>query len=375
MRAREGRTELEVPERSTDGVGDAVFFNPNQELNRDVTVAVLRALDDGHGPDLRGRSYLDATAATGVRGVRAAAAGYDATLCDRDPEAVSLCEANLARNDLPGTVVHRDANAYMHESSHEVVDVDPFGTPVPFADAAVRCARSMLALTATDTAPLCGAHEASGTRSYSAVPQNTEYHPEMGLRVLLGALVRTAARYDVAATPVLSHATSHYVRTYLDLSRRASDANDALESLGYVHHCFSCLHRESRAGLIARPPAECPACGANVRTAGPLWLGQSHDDAFVGEVRDRLTNELGTEERSRDLLTTLDAELDTPTHYDQHRLCRQWGRSARAMDEFLDRLREAGFAASRTHFGGTTFETDASVGEIETATDPASDPG
>ena len=371
MHVSEGGLPVRVPEQPDAGVGEGIFFNPDQELNRDLTVAVLRTARDRDGRE----SYLDAHAATGIRGVRAANEGYDATLCDRDPDATELCEANLDRNDLDATVKTRNANPLLYEQRFDVVDLDPFGTPIPFADAAFRGARHLVCVTATDTAPLCGAHEASGTRSYSAVPQNTEYHPEMGLRVLLGALVRTAARYGVAATPVLSHATSHYVRTYLDLSRRASDANDALESLGYVHHCFSCLHRESQAGLIARPPAECPACGSNVRTAGPLWLGQSHDDAFVGEVRDRLTNELGTEERSRDLLTTLDAELDTPTHYDQHHLCRQWGRSASAMDEFLDRLREAGFAASRTHFGGTTFETDASVGEIETATDPASDPG
>jgi tRNA (guanine26-N2/guanine27-N2)-dimethyltransferase len=37
------------------------------------------------------------------------------------------------------------------------------------------------------------------------------------------------------------------------------------------------------------------------------------------------------------------------------------------MAEFLDRLRDAGFAASRTHYGGTTFKTDADVTEIEAA--------
>ena len=98
-----------------------------------------------------------------------------------------------------------------------------------------------------------------------------------------------------------------------------------------------------------------------------------HNGGFISEVRDRLTDELGTADRARDLLATLDAELDSPTHYDQHRLCRQWGRSARAMDEFLGRLREAGFAASRTHYGGTTFKTDATAAEIETATEPNDD--
>ena len=366
MYVSEGGIELDVPEQPEAGVGEGVFFNPVQELNRDLTVGVLRA----DGRDRKIESYLDATAASGVRGVRAATEGFDVTCCDIDPDAVALCRENLSRNGLAGTVVERNANALMHEARFDVVDIDPFGTPMAFADAAVRSARSLLCVTATDTAPLCGAHEASGIRSYSAVPQNTEYHAEMGLRVLLGALVRTAARHDVAALPILSHATSHYVRTYLDFTRRASAANDALEELGYVHHCFSCLHRKSESGLIAHPPEDCPACGSRVRTAGPLWLGGVNDAAFVADVRAELTDEMGSRGRAEALLDTLEGELETPTHYDQHRLCRAWSCSANAMDDFLDDLRAAGFAASRAHYDGTAFKTNASVAEIRAAAAP-----
>jgi tRNA (guanine26-N2/guanine27-N2)-dimethyltransferase len=38
------------------------------------------------------------------------------------------------------------------------------------------------------------------------------------------------------------------------------------------------------------------------------------------------------------------------------------------MDDFLDALRAAGHAASRTHYGGTTFKTDADVAAIRQAT-------
>jgi tRNA (guanine26-N2/guanine27-N2)-dimethyltransferase len=38
------------------------------------------------------------------------------------------------------------------------------------------------------------------------------------------------------------------------------------------------------------------------------------------------------------------------------------------MDDFLTDLRAVGHGASRTHYGGTTFKTTASVGEIRTAT-------
>ncbi len=366
MRVDEGNVVVEVPEQDGDSVGDDVFFNPVQELNRDVTVATLRAYSDR---EERAETYLDATAASGIRGVRAAAEGWDVTCADIDDEAVALCEENLARNDLSGSTVHRDANPLLHEDYFDIVDIDPFGTPIPFIDAACQGTRNLLCVTATDTAPLCGAHFESGVRSYSAIPRNTEYHAEMGVRILLSALARTAARYDVAATPILTHATKHYVRTYLELDRGATVANEAIDQLGYIHHCEHCLRRETESGLIANPPERCPNCDHGIQTAGPVWLGPTVDDEFVESVREAVTPEMGTAEQATDLLETLEAELPESTHYDQHRLCKRWGRGASAMDDFLAKLRAAGFAASRAHYGGTTFKTTASVAEMQSATD------
>ncbi|PSQ27758.1 tRNA (guanine(10)-N(2))-dimethyltransferase [Halobacteriales archaeon QS_9_68_17] len=367
MHVREGGVEIEVPEQESEGIDDAVFFNPVQELNRDLTVAVLRAFAER---EPRAERYLDAMAASGVRGVRAAAEGWDVTLCDVDGDAVDLCERNLAANGLEGEVVQQGANALMHDDVFDVVDVDPFGTPMPFVDAAVANTRDMVCVTATDTAPLCGAHFDSGVRKYSAVPRNTDYHAEMGMRVLVGALARTAARYDTGIVPVLSHATNHYARTYLELEHRATDANEAVDELGHVYHCEECLYRETERGLIADPLDDCPHCGSErVTTAGPLWLGPLRERAFVGSVRDAVTHDMGTAGEARDLLDTLEAELDEPTHYDQHRLCKEWTRPAAAMDAFLGRLRDAGYEASRAHYGGTTFKTDADVEAIRRATE------
>ena len=364
MLVGEGNVEIEVPEQG-DGVSDAVFFNPVQELNRDLTIAVLRAYQDR---EPRAKTYLDAMAASGIRGVRAASQGWEVTCCDVDEASLALSRKNFERNGIAGETVHRDVNALLHEEYFDVVDIDPFGTPIPFADAAFQGTRNLLCVTATDTAPLCGAHFESGVRSYSAVPQNTEYHAEMGVRILLSALARTGARYDIAVNPLITHATNHYVRTYLELDRGARVADEVINSLGYVHHCRSCLHREAETGLIAHPPTECPNCAGDLVTAGPLWLEATSDREFLQTVEKSLSAEMDTLDRAEKLLGRLGDEIEVPTHYDQHELCEQWGEPAPAMDEFLQSLRDGGYPASRTHYGGTTFKTPASVREIEAAT-------
>jgi tRNA (guanine26-N2/guanine27-N2)-dimethyltransferase len=371
MEVTEGRVTVEAPEQPDAGRGKDVFFNERMELNRDVTVATLRAFRER---EPRAEGYLDATAATGVRGVRAARDGWEVTLVDRDPDATAFCRRNLDRNDLDGRVETRDTNAYLHESGGvDIVDLDPFGTPIPFADAAFANARDLVCVTATDTAPLCGAHLDSGIRSYSAVPRNTEYHPEMGLRVLLSALARTAARYDVGVTPLLSHVSDHYVRTYLELEHGATPANTAIEELGYVHHCPECRWREAERGLIANPPPTCPHCSSDQRlSAGPLWIGPAHDATFVMATREAIDDSMGTADRARRLLDRIADELHVPTHYDQHVLSDIWDVPATPMDEFIETLQTAGYATSRTHYGGTTFKTEASRSTIEEVAPPES---
>ena len=374
MRVTEGGVELEVPGEQTEGVEESVFYNPRQELNRDLTIATLRAFRD-RKPSAR--RYLDAMTASGVRGLRAAVDGWDVTCCDREPDAVALARSNLERAGFDlghdAEVVHRNASALMHDAVFDAIDLDPYGTPMPFADAAFARCRHLVCVTATDTAPLCGAHFKSGMRSYGAVPRNTEYHTEMGIRTLLSALARSAARFDVGVTPLLSYTKSHYVRTFLELDRKPTAADATLEELGFLVHCEDCLYREHAFGLapssnLARQ--RCPNCeGERLLVAGPLWLGQMQDRAFVADVRDRIPDAFETADEGRALLSTLEGELETPTHYDQHKLCKAWGLSANAMADFLADLEAAGFRTSPAHYGGTAFKTDADVGEILEATE------
>ncbi|EMA69965.1 tRNA (guanine(26)-N(2))-dimethyltransferase [Halorubrum distributum] len=369
MDIEEGGLTVSVPEArdgASEGTGGGVFFNPTQELNRDVTVATLRAYRDR---EPRAASYLDAMAASGIRGVRAAAEGYDVTCADVDDEAVELAAANLDANGLDGEAVHRDVNALLYdEGPFDVVDLDPYGTPIPFADAAFANGRNLVCVTATDTAPLCGAHLNSGIRKYGAVPRNTDYHPEMGLRTLISALVRTAARYDKAATPILSHVSRHYARTYLELESGARAADDCLDGVGHVDHCEDCLWRAATRGHIADPVDACPECGSDrVLTAGPIWLGPVAEPDFARAVRRKVTDDMGEAKRARKLLGTVARELDTPTHYDQHRLYKEWGEPAIGMEEFVERLRGAGHEASRAHYRGTAVKSTASIPEMREA--------
>ena len=226
--------------------------------------------------------YLDAMGATGVRGLRVAnECNIPVTINDRDPQGIALITHNANHANLPVEIVQRDASALLSERSFDAVDLDPFGTPAMYIDAAVRGTRRFLFITATDTAPLCGAHLKAGKRRYFAQPMNTEYHGEVGLRILLGFVVRETVKYDRGVEPLFCFAHEHFVRLHLRLLRGANAADDTMKRIGYILQCKTCQYRTEQQGMFPEIVC-CPHCKEKLTPIGPLWLGSiQHEETLV----------------------------------------------------------------------------------------------
>jgi tRNA (guanine26-N2/guanine27-N2)-dimethyltransferase len=139
-------------------------------------------------------------------------------LSDISAEAVRLTRFNIASNKLAEIVsaVHEDANLLLSRHAaprkrFDFIDIDPFGPPVPYLDSAVRALRDggMLAMTATDMAPLCGVHPKACIRKYGGKPLRTEYCHELAVRLLVGCLVMTAAKHAIGVKVAFSHSKDH----------------------------------------------------------------------------------------------------------------------------------------------------------------------
>ena len=338
---------------------EGAFYNPKMLLNRDINVAMAGILDLS--------DYLDALSASGVRGLRVAqeAGVQRVTLNDVSSQACQLIEKNLRRNGLIGTVTCCNANVLLHEQHFQAVDLDPFGSPSAYLSAASRSALSYLFVTATDTAPLCGAHLNSGIRKYMARPLCTDYHREMGARILLGLAARELARLDKAMQPMLTHVTDHYVRTYLRIIRGAKEADRCLEELGYVEHCPSCGSFVLRDEPL--PGGLCRHCSARTALAGPLWLGRIQER----QVIEKALSWKGLSRRAIKILGICAREIDAPMYYDHHSICERLHITPGKIDDAIKRLQENGHSASRTHFSGLGIKTDAIMPEVEAAIRPA----
>jgi tRNA (guanine26-N2/guanine27-N2)-dimethyltransferase len=372
----EGKVQVLVPNLKAYGVTPSdyapskapVFYNPVMEFNRDLSVLALQTYQRMVNHEV---SVCEPLASQGIRGIRYAAEVDGASrvlLSDISTKACELAQHNIELNHLETkvTLKHSDANRTLSNNASpkkrfDIIDIDPFGTPAPYLDSALRALKNkgLLAATATDLAPLCGVHAKACIRKYGGKPLRTEYCHELAVRLLCGAVAATAAKHDIGVKMLFSHSSDHYIRTYTQIGYGAKKADESLKSVGYIFHCFNCMHREIAHNPFSGPT--CPECGARMDWAGPLWTGAIAEEAFVEQM---LTENRATAFRNSakitKLLTQIKAEATMPaTYFVIDKLSGKDNLPAPSNQTFLDALKKAGYEAAPTHFNPRGIKTDA----------------
>ena len=315
--------------------------------DRDLGVAFVKAWSARTPGPRRGWEML---AATGVRGLRlseetGAFASFEFT--EANPGAFRVLEKNLGGR--PGLLARCvDARAPRDDGPFDYIDLDPYGSPVPFVPSALArvAAGGVLAVTATDMMVLAGVQPGACERRYGARPVRGRLGPEGGLRILLAYLTRVALERGRAVRPLLAYTRDHYVRAYLEVDS-------------------SIRPPEAKVGVLDPTSWEGPPLPGR-DPYGPLWLGPLGDP----EVVDRLEVP-STAERPREtgrFLSSLREEIrvDAPFYYEANTLARRLGLPRPpALSALVEGLRSSGWRASRTHARREGVRTEAPRAVVE----------
>ena len=302
----------------------------------------------------------DVTAATGVRGLRLLheSGAFDSfLLTEANDLAAAVLATNAARYPGASTVRH-DGRSPPAFSAFDYVDVDPYGSPIPFVAAALAALRpgGVLAVTATDMMVLAGVQRGACERRYGARPIRGRLGPEGGLRILLAYLARAARARDLSVRPRLSYVRDHHVRAYVTVDRSGSVDSDPVRTIELADWTG-------------------PALGGS-GPWGPLWVGPLFDREVVEAMRapaDAATPRPTARflDRVRD-----EATADVPFYFEANRLAAELAlRTPPALSDLVPALRTLGFRAARTQARPEGFRTDAPrsvVAEVARGLDPSS---
>ncbi|RME53742.1 hypothetical protein D6783_01045 [Candidatus Woesearchaeota archaeon] len=352
---REGSVSMVLPQEGAPTRKLPVFYNPAMKLARDVLVAFFSVV---------GASSFRACfplAGCGVRVFRLLRELPEGVFCDVvagdiNPVAVHWAEKNAERLGLAKAVqfFREDARVLLLRERHfDVVDVDPFGSPNPFLDAAVQSLKSKayLAVTATDTASLAGAYRGTCRRKYWSRPLSNFLRHEAGLRILVRKVQLVAAQHGKAAVPVLSYAKEHYYRVMFFVEKSRKGAEDVLREHGV-------LWCSSQSGEVGFVKGACFEEGVQTRgriVGGPLWVGALGDPVVLERAAGAARGDAAS------LLSCLAAEARVGgVVYSSHVLAGVLGvEKAPGWRAIAGGLEKRGFLFARSHLGGEFFRTNA----------------
>uniref|UniRef100_A0A8C2JGR0 tRNA (guanine(26)-N(2))-dimethyltransferase n=1 Tax=Cyprinus carpio TaxID=7962 RepID=A0A8C2JGR0_CYPCA len=393
---REGKAAILFPS------ANEVFYNPVQEFNRDLTCAVItefareqlaqrgvRILVPGERDRVQqyeeecgkkeyitasvgerceqGLRVLEGLAASGLRSVRFAleVPGLKSiTANDYSAKAAALIARNAQHNNVSHILQasQRDASMVMYEARgkkerYDVIDLDPYGSPSPFLDAAVQAVSEggLLCITCTDMAVMAGNSGETCYSKYGSMSIKSKYCHEMALRIILHSLDQRAAVYQRYIEPLLSVSVDFYIRVFVRVKTGQAVVKNSA-SMKY--------------SAATGPPVgpNCEHCRQRHQLGGPIWAEPIHDITFVQKVLSAVSGNptrFRTSKRIEGVLSMVTEELrDVPLYYVLDHLSSTVHCNTPPMLQFRSALLHAGYRVSLSHACKNAVKTNAPAGVL-----------
>ena len=211
-------------------------------------IKTLQEEKKAKGKDFEGVKILEALAATGLRSVRYLKEIDHVTKLvanDWDPKAVELIGKNFEFNNVDKEKYETyamDAVDLMNKMRaekelFEVVDLDPYGSAIPFLESSLGAIRNggLLCVTFTDMAVLCARKPHVCFYKYGSSPLPNKYCHEMALRIVLKMINEMANRHGKYIEPLISLTVDFYIRLFIRVKNGPAVCHKSLLKYSHVH--------------------------------------------------------------------------------------------------------------------------------------------
>ncbi len=365
-------SEDRIPRRS-----DEVFFNRIQEINRDFSVLAVRAYAKIN--KISNLSICEPLCGLGIRSARYALETPAKIIYSNDLNinAIEKAKKNIERlpPDFSKKIVldNMECNYYLEHLNHkhlffDFIDIDPFGSPIPFVYNSIELItnKGFLGFTATDLASLAGIYPLTlyakyGVSYFENLIGNIH---ECSARTLITGIQHIGLIQNQSLIPILTLYHRHFIRTFF-IRRRG--INHVLKKTGYILFCKECKNK-FKIPLEEKTQC-CPFCKKStaISLMGPLYLGLIQNQTYLDiMLQDSHLKSLGTQKKLIKLLVRMknEATLDIPWSFNIPELAKKANSQVPSFQLIYKKLEDLGYKCVKTHFSGTTIKTNANETEL-----------
>lgn len=329
-----------------------VFYNPVMRLNRDIAILLLKSWNK---KELR---IADVMAGSGVRTIRflqelPSTKIKQIWVNDLSEKSYSAIEKNVELNNIKTDKIEltkeEAVQGLLKRKGFDYIEIDPFGTPNPYLDAAIKrlSREGILAVTATDTSALTGTYPKACQKKYWAISLKNSFMHETALRILIRKIQLIGIQYEKPLIPVFCHASDHYVRIYLKLEKSRTKVEEIIKKQKYI---------EWNPETLEIKTTEYPS--KQNKIAGPLWIGELYDKKLVKKMLE-LSGKTEFKEAQKLLeLIKEETKIDLIGSYDIHQIGKKLKKNIPKMEKIFEKIKSKKAKAARTHTNLTGIKTN-----------------
>lgn len=333
-----------------------VFYNPIMKLNRDISLLVIQTYFKN-----KQINFCDPMAASGIRELRFLKTipnqFKQLVLGDISKDAIKNIKKNFKANKISTKklrLVNANAINTISQEYYDFIEIDPFGSPVPFMDIAVQRIKhnGILSITATDTAALCGTYPKTTLRKYGIKVEKTLYYEELGLRNLIAYTQRQGAKYNKVLIPIISYSDTHYYKIFFKVTESRTKSVQMIKGHSYIQ-----WDKKTQETQILEYEK-------NRESLGKTYINSLCDKDFLSELQSNI-NLIKDNTNVSNLITNLINEIDIVGYYNPHKFQKSFKfQSNKKFDEIIEILQEKGYKASRPHNNRLGIKTNANPDEF-----------
>ena len=156
----------------------------------------------------------------------------------------------------------------------DVIDLDPYGSMVPFLNSTLKAIKrgGLLCLTCTDSRVLCGSDRHKCFYLYRSGRGGNDMVQETGLRVALQTLNTVAGMQGKNIKVLLSIQSDFYIRLFVQVIDKKKEAWKSIEQNGIQFYCEECCYQHYyvfgkqrdnghyQVNRLKLPQSTCPTC-------------------------------------------------------------------------------------------------------------------
>ncbi|XP_059483516.1 TRMT1-like protein isoform X2 [Neocloeon triangulifer] len=337
--------------------------------------------------------------------------------CSSDKLMLDRVTENVKLNHLDGKVNLLSFDPFSVNNDHSFFNfiyLEGFANSAQYLDGIFRRMprKGLVAISTVDDPALSCKTPEVAQRLYGGLTGKTLYYKELGARLILSAVARSAARANRGIKVLWCYCFKSCLSMLVQVDKGPAKANECLKNVSPLIHCNICEERvfyPNSIYVIENPYSLLPcSCNSKVpgKTAisiGPVWSGELNDPSFINKMISEssslpwnseiseVLNQLLEEGVCSSANPTLEAvevppengegviqdlpkkkvrreiqlenNIAPPFYFNLHTNRPKDSKMVKA-DKVVTFLRNTGFRASRTHFDREAVKTNASVEEL-----------